>query len=125
MILPDIISKEPLAPAVRQDDAQWRTIVEWVNFALINAEEYGVSSDRLDEAKASKKPEVMRIVGTDGGFGEKLGLSNDWVLKIVGSVGNYSEIYERNLGVNSKLGIPRGLNQLWSKGGIQYAPPIR
>ncbi|MCX5493844.1 amino acid ABC transporter substrate-binding protein [Kaistia dalseonensis] len=125
LILPDVISKEPLAPAVRDDDAQWRKIVEWVNFALINAEEYGISSDRLDEAKASKKPEVMRIVGTDGSFGEKLGLSNDWVIKIVGSVGNYGEIYERNLGVNSKLGIPRGLNQLWSKGGIQYAPPLR
>jgi general L-amino acid transport system substrate-binding protein len=125
IILPDVISKEPLGPAVRDDDAKWRLIVEWVNFALINAEELGVASDRIDEAKASKKPDVMRLVGTDGGFGEKLGLSNDWVLRIVGSVGNYSEIYERNLGISSKLGIPRGLNQLWSRGGIQYAPPVR
>jgi len=125
VILPEIISKEPLGPAVRQDDPEWRLIVQWVNFALLNAEELGVSSDRVEEAKASKKPEVMRLVGTEGAFGEKLGLSNDWVINMVAKVGNYSEIYERNLGVDSKLGIPRGLNQLWSRGGIQYAPPLR
>ena len=125
IILPDVISKEPLGPAVRADDPQWRLIVQWVAFALINAEELGVASDRIDEAKASKKPEVARLVGTDGDFGTKLGLSNDWTINVVAKVGNYGEIYERNLGVDSKLGIPRGLNQLWSRGGIQYAPPIR
>jgi general L-amino acid transport system substrate-binding protein len=125
VILPDVISKEPLGPVVRQDDAKWRALVSWVHNAMLNAEELGVSSERVDEAKASKKPDVMRLVGTDGGFGEKLGLSNDWAIDIVKSVGNYGESYERNLGVQSKLGIPRGMNQLWSLGGIQYAPPIR
>ncbi len=125
IILPEVISKEPLGPAVRADDAEWRLIVQWVNFALINAEELGVSSDRIDEAKASKKPDVMRLIGSDGDFGTRLGLANDWVAAMVKAVGNYGEIYERNLGVDSKLGIPRGLNQLWSRGGIQYAPPIR
>ncbi|SHH05038.1 amino acid ABC transporter substrate-binding protein, PAAT family (TC 3.A.1.3.-) [Kaistia soli DSM 19436] len=125
IILPEVISKEPLGPAVRADDEAWRLLVQWVNFALVNAEELGVSSDRIDEAKASKKPEVMRLIGTDGDFGSKLGLSNDWIANMVKAVGNYGEIYERNLGVDSKLGIPRGLNQLWSRGGIQYAPPIR
>ncbi|HWJ73727.1 MAG TPA: amino acid ABC transporter substrate-binding protein [Kaistia sp.] len=125
IILPEVISKEPLGPAVRADDEAWRLLVQWVNFALVNAEELSVSSDRIDEAKASKKPEVMRLIGTDGDFGSKLGLTNDWIANIVKAVGNYGEIYERNLGVDSKLGIPRGLNQLWSRGGIQYAPPIR
>ncbi|MBN8999656.1 MAG: amino acid ABC transporter substrate-binding protein [Rhizobiales bacterium] len=125
IILPDVISKEPLGPAVRADDPQWRLLIQWVNFALINAEELGVSSARVDEAKASKKPEVQRLVGTDGGFGTKLGVADSWAIDIVAKVGNYAEIYERNLGVNSKLGIPRGLNQLWSRGGIQYAQPIR
>jgi len=125
VILPDVISKEPLGPVVRQDDAKWRALVGWVHFALLNAEELGVSSERVDEAKASKKPDVMRLVGTDGAFGAKLGLSNDWAINVVKTVGNYGEIYERNLGLGSKLGIPRGLNQLWSLGGIQYAPPIR
>jgi general L-amino acid transport system substrate-binding protein len=125
VILPDVISKEPLGPVVRQDDPKWRTLVAWVHNAMLNAEELGVTSERVDEAKASKKPDVMRLVGTEGGFGEKLGLSNDWAINIVATVGNYGESYERNLGVDSKLGIPRGLNQLWSLGGIQYAPPIR
>ncbi|MCX5578733.1 amino acid ABC transporter substrate-binding protein [Kaistia terrae] len=125
IILPDVISKEPLGPVVRQDDAKWRALVAWVHNAMLNAEELGVSSERIDEAKASKKPDVMRLVGTEGAFGEKLGLSNDWAVNVVKTVGNYGESYERNLGVGSKLGIPRGLNQLWSLGGIQYAPPIR
>lgn len=125
IILPDVISKEPLGPVVRQDDPKWRALVSWVHNAMLNAEELGVSSERIDEAKASKKPDVMRLVGTEGAFGEKLGLSNDWAIDVVKTVGNYGEVYERNLGVGSKLGIPRGLNQLWSLGGIQYAPPIR
>lgn len=124
-VLPDIISKEPLAPAVRSDDMVWFTIVKWVSFAMLNAEELGVSSTRIDEALRSSKPDVRRLVGTEGGFGEKLGLTNDWVVRIVRAVGNYGEVYERNVGVGSKLGIPRGINQLWSLGGIQYAPPLR
>jgi len=125
MILPDIISKEPLAPAVRQDDMQWFNIVKWVNFALLNAEELGVSSKNLDEALKSQKPAVKRLVGTEGDFGKGLGLSNDWAVRAVKAVGNYGEMFDRNVGVHSKLGIPRGLNELWNNGGIQYAPPIR
>jgi len=125
MILPDIISKEPLSPAVRQDDMQWFNIVKWVNFALINAEELGVGSKNIDEAMKSQKPSVKRLVGTDGDFGKGLGLPNDWAVRAVKAVGNYGEMFDRNVGVHSKLGIPRGLNELWNDGGIQYAPPIR
>ena len=125
IVLPDAISKEPLGPAVRMDDPQWALLNRWVLFALLNAEELGVASDTLDEALASNKPEVRRLVGLDGTFGADLGLTNDWVVRIIRAVGNYSEVYERNLGVDSPLGIPRGMNQLWNRGGIQYAPPIR
>jgi general L-amino acid transport system substrate-binding protein len=125
VILPDAISKEPLGPAVRQDDPQWALIVKWVHFALLDAEELGVSSKTVDEAVESTKPDVQRLVGAQGKFGEELGLPNDWAAKIVREVGNYGEIYDRNLGTLSKLGIPRGMNQLWNLGGIQYAPPIR
>jgi len=124
IILPDIISKEPLAPAVRQGDPAWRAVVQWVHFAMLDAEELGVSKTSLSEAKASSKPQVRRLIGLEGGLGAKLGLSDDWAANVVGLVGNYSEVFERNLGTNSKLGIPRGLNQLWSLGGIQYAPPL-
>jgi general L-amino acid transport system substrate-binding protein len=124
-ILPDIISKEPLGPAVRQDDVQWFNIVKWTNFALLNAEELGVGSQTLDEALRSTKPDVRRLVGNEGSFGEQLGLTNDWVVRMVRLVGNYAEIYDRNVGVKSKLAIPRGINQLWTNGGILYAPPIR
>lgn len=125
VILPDVISKEPLGPAVRLDDPKWRLLVQWVHFAMLNAEELGVKSSNIAEAASSKKPDVMRLVGADGKFGEQFGLSNDWALNIVRLVGNYGEVYERNLGTNSRLAIPRGINQLWSMGGIQYAPPIR
>ncbi len=125
MILPDIISKEPLGPAVRQDDMQWFNIVKWVNFAMLNAEELGVSSKTIDDALKSQKPSVKRLVGTDGDFGKPFGLSGDWAVRIVRAVGNYAEVFDRNVGAGSKLGIPRGLNELWSNGGIQYAPPIR
>jgi general L-amino acid transport system substrate-binding protein len=124
-ILPDVISKEPLGPAVPQGDEQWVNIVKWTIFALINSEELGVSSTSIEQAVKSKKPEIMRLVGTEGDFGERAGLSRDWVVRIVRSVGNYAEMFERNVGVGSKLGIPRGLNQLWTNGGILYAPPIR
>jgi general L-amino acid transport system substrate-binding protein len=125
VILPDIISKEPLGPAVRQGDEQWADIVKWTIFALINAEELGVSSATVDQATSSAKPEVKRLVGTDGNFGEQMGLTKDWAVRIVRQVGNYGEVFERNVGTESKLGIPRGLNHLWSTGGILYAPPIR
>jgi general L-amino acid transport system substrate-binding protein len=125
MILPDVISKEPLGPAVRQDDMQWFNIVKWVNFAMLNAEELGVGSKTIDDALKSQKPAVKRLVGTEGDFGKPLGLSNDWAARVIRAVGNYGETFDRNVGANSKLGIPRGLNQLWDSGGIQYAPPIR
>jgi general L-amino acid transport system substrate-binding protein len=125
VILPDVISKEPLAPVVRQRDDDWMMIVKWTLYAMINAEELGITSKNIDEALKSKKPDVMRLVGTEGSYGEDLGLSKDWAARIIRHVGNYGEIYDRNVGTESKLKIPRGLNQLWSAGGIQYAPPIR
>nr|WP_244622763.1 amino acid ABC transporter substrate-binding protein [Microvirga brassicacearum] len=125
LVLPDIISKEPLGPVVRQDDMQWFGIVKWVNFAMLNAEELGVSSKTIDEALRSEKPDVKRLVGSDGDFGTDLGLTADWAAKIVRAVGNYGEVYDRNVGASSKLDIPRGVNQMWNMGGIQYAPPIR
>ena len=125
VILPDVISKEPLAPVVRQRDDDWMMIVKWTLYAMINAEELGITSKNIDEALKSKKPDVMRLVGTEGTYGEDLGLSKDWAARIIRHVGNYGEVYERNVGEGSKLKIPRGLNSLWSNGGIQYAPPIR
>jgi general L-amino acid transport system substrate-binding protein len=125
MILPDVISKEPLGPVVRQDDMQWFNIVKWVNFAMLDAEELGVSSKTIDDALKSQKPAVKRLVGTEGEFGKPLGLSNDWAANAIRKVGNYGEVFDRNVGANSKLGISRGLNELWNNGGIQYAPPIR
>ena len=125
VILPDVISKEPLAPVVRQRDDDWMMIVKWTLYAMINAEELGITSKNIDEALKSKKPDVMRLVGTEGTYGEDLGLTRDWAARIIRHVGNYGEVYERNVGSGSKLHIPRGLNQLWSAGGIQYAPPIR
>src|SRR6516165_9136193 len=124
-ILSDVISKEPLAPVVRQRDDDWMMIVKWTLYAMLNAEELGVNSKNIDEALKSKKPEVMRLVGNEGNYGEDLGLSKDWAARIIRHVGNYGEMYERNVGSESKLHIPRGLNQLWNAGGIQYAPPIR
>ncbi len=124
-ILPDVISKEPLAPVVRQRDDDWLLIVKWTVYAMLNAEELGVSSKNIDEALKSKKPDVMRLVGTEGAYGEELGLTRDWAARIIRHVGNYGEVYDRNVGTGSKLAIPRGLNQLWNAGGIQYAPPIR
>jgi general L-amino acid transport system substrate-binding protein len=125
VILPEIISKEPLGPVVRHGDDQWFDIVKWVHFAMINAEELGVSSKNIDEALKSNQPEIRRLVGTEGAYGEQLGLTKDWVVRIVKQVGNYGESFDRNVGAGSKLGISRGLNRLWTKGGIQYAPPIR
>ena len=125
VILPDVISKEPLGPVVRDDDLQWISIVKWVYFAMINAEELGVSSRTIDQALRSQKPEVRRLVGTSGDFGEEIGLTNAWAANIIRYVGNYGEVFERNLGAKTPLAIPRGLNQLWNSGGIQYAPPIR
>jgi len=125
VILPEIISKEPLGPAVRHGDDQWSDVVKWIHFAMLNAEELGVSSKNIDDALKSNMPEVRRLLGLEGAFGEQLGLTKDWVVRFVRHVGTYGETYDRNIGTGSKLGISRGLNRLWTKGGIQYAPPIR
>jgi general L-amino acid transport system substrate-binding protein len=125
IILPDVISKEPLAPVVRQKDDDWLLLVKWTLFAMINAEELGITSQNIAEALKSKKPDIRRFVGAEGDYGEQLELTKDWAVRIVRHVGNYGEVYERNVGTGSKLGIPRGLNQLWNAGGILYAPPIR
>jgi general L-amino acid transport system substrate-binding protein len=125
VILPEIISKEPLSPLVRQGDDQWFDVVKWTHFAMLNAEELGVSSKNIDEGLKSSQPEIRRLLGVEGNFGEQLGLTKDWAVRIVRQVGNYGEVFERNVGTGSKLGISRGLNRLWTKGGIQYAPPIR
>jgi general L-amino acid transport system substrate-binding protein len=125
VILPDIISKEPLGPVVRGDDVTWFNIVKWVAFGLIDAEELGVTSRNTDKASRSSKPDVRRLIGLQGEFGRGLGLDNAFLLRAVKAVGNYGEIFERNLGASSRLDIPRGLNQLWSAGGILYVPPIR
>ena len=124
-VLPEVISKEPLGPLVRHGDDQWFDIVKWTLFAMINAEELGVTQKNVDEMAKSTKPDLKRMFGTDGNLGEQLGLTKDWVTRIVKAVGNYGESFDRNVGAGSNLGISRGLNQLWDKGGIQYAPPIR
>src|SRR6478735_6092082 len=125
MVLPEIISKEPLGPMVRHGDDQWFDIVKWTLFALVTTEELGVTSKNVDEKAKLESPELKRVLGSDGNFGEQLGLTKDWVVRIVKSVGNYGEVFDRNVGAGSPLGINRGLNNLWNKGGLQYAPPIR
>ena len=125
VVLPEVISKEPLGPMVRHGDDQWFDIVKWTLYAMVGAEELGVNQKNVEEMAKSDKPELKRAMGTDGNLGEQLGLTKDWIIRIVKAVGNYGESFERNVGAGSKLGIARGLNQLWSKGGIQYAPPIR
>ncbi len=127
MILPEIISKEPLGPAVRQGDDQWFDIVSWVGYAMINAEEFGITQANVDDMKNSPNPDIKRFLGVeaDTKIGTDLGLTNDWAYNIVKSVGNYGEIFEKNVGQGSPLKIARGLNALWNKGGIQYAPPVR
>jgi len=125
IVLPEIISKEPLALTIRQGDDPWFNVVKWVYFAVVNAEELGVTSKNADDMLKSKNPEIARLVGTDGKFGEGIGLSNAWAYQAVKLVGNYGEIFDRNLGPNTRLKIARGVNALWNKGGLQYGPPIR
>ena len=125
VVLPDIISKEPLGPVVRQGDFQWFTLVKWVYYGLLNAEELGIAQANVEEMTKSTNPEILRVLGKEGEFGKAIGLENDWIVRIVKSVGNYGEIYERHVGEKSPLKIARGVNNLWTKGGLQYAPPIR
>lgn len=125
MVLPEIISKEPLGPAVRQADSQWLDIVSWAHYAMVTAEELGVSSANVAEKMKDKNPAVARLLGTEGDMGAKLGLGKDWAANIIKQVGNYGESYDRNVGPNTPLKLARGTNALWTKGGLQYAPPIR
>jgi general L-amino acid transport system substrate-binding protein len=126
IVLPEVISKEPLGPAVRVGDEQWFNIARWTLFALINAEEMDVRAPTVADNKAnSKKPGVRRLLGVEGTFGVDLGLDSDWAARAIAAVGNYGEMFDRNLGAGSKLQIERGLNNTWDKGGVLYAPPVR
>lgn len=125
MVLPEIISKEPLGPSVRHGDDQWLDIVKWTHFAMVTAEELGVTKANVDEQLKSTNPDVKRLLGTEGKHGEALGLTNAWGYQIIKLVGNYGEVFEKNVGSGSQLKISRGQNNLWTKGGLQYAPPIR
>jgi general L-amino acid transport system substrate-binding protein len=125
MVLPEIISKEPLGPVVRQGDDQWFNIVKWVGFALLNAEELGVTQANVEEMTNSDNPSIRRLLGVEGAFGEAIGLTNDWAKNAIAAVGNYGEMFDRNIGPDTPIGINRGLNALWTDGGIMYAPPIR
>jgi general L-amino acid transport system substrate-binding protein len=125
VVLPEIISKEPLAPAVRQGDSQFEDIVRWSQFAMLEAEEYGITSKSADEMLKSDNPSIKRILGVTPGMGKALGVDEKWVYNIVKQVGNYGESFERNVGKDTPLKIDRGLNKLWTQGGLQYAPPVR
>ncbi len=125
LVLPEIISKEPLGPVVRQGDDQWFNLVKWTVFALIGAEELGITRDNVEEKRGSVNPLIRRLLGLNGDLGRKLGLDNDWAVRLIASIGNYGEIFDRNVGKDSPLKITRGVNKLWNMGGIQYAPPVR
>jgi general L-amino acid transport system substrate-binding protein len=125
VILPEIISKEPLALAVRHGDNQWGDVVRWSFFAMIQAEEFGITSENVDQMKASTDvPDAKRLLGVEDDMGKMLGLSQDWAYNIIKQVGNYGESFERNVGLKTPLRLARGLNELWNKGGLQYCPPF-
>jgi general L-amino acid transport system substrate-binding protein len=125
VVLPEIISKEPLGPVVRHGDNQFADIVRWVQYAMIEAEEYGITSKNVDEMLKSDNPSIKRILGVTPGMGKALGVDEKWVYTIIKQVGNYGESFDRNVGMGSPLKVERGQNALWTKGGLQYAPPIR
>ncbi|MFC2968897.1 amino acid ABC transporter substrate-binding protein [Acidimangrovimonas pyrenivorans] len=126
VILPETISKEPLGPLVRQGDDQWADIVRWVTNALVEAEDLGITSANLEElSKGTNNPEINRMLGTEGNFGEMLGLDKDWAKRAIAANGNYGEIFAANLGESTPIGLARGLNALWTQGGLQYSPPFR
>jgi general L-amino acid transport system substrate-binding protein len=125
MVLQDVISKEPLGPAVRQGDEQWFNIVRWTLYALVNAEELGITAANVDDQKEkSKNASVRRLLGLEGTDGPSMGLDADWAARTIKATGNYGEIFDRNLGPNTPLAINRGLNALWNAGGVLYAPPM-
>jgi general L-amino acid transport system substrate-binding protein len=125
VILPEIISKEPLGPAVRHGDNQWADVVTWSFNAMLIGEEFGITQANVDENKNSDNPEIRRLLGVEDEMGKMLGLPNEWAYNILKQVGNYGESFERNVGLKTPLGLARGLNELWNKGGLQYAAPAR
>ncbi|MDS4040571.1 MAG: amino acid ABC transporter substrate-binding protein [Candidatus Competibacter sp.] len=125
VVLPEVISKEPLGPAVRHGDDDWFDIVKWTLFVMVDAEELGVNSKNVEEMKKSTNPDVKRLLGVEGDKGKDFGLANDWMAVVIKQVGNYGEIFDRNVGQGSPMKIERGLNALWNVGGLQYAPPVR
>ena len=125
VVLPEVISKEPLGPVVRQGDDLWANVARWTLNAMIVAEELGINSRNVNQMLQSSNPEIKRFLGKEGEFGKNLGLSKDWAYRIVKHVGNYGESYEKHVGVNTPLKLERGVNRLWNKGGILYAPPVR
>jgi general L-amino acid transport system substrate-binding protein len=126
VILPDLISKEPLGPVVRRGDDEWFAITKWVIYGLLEAEEYGITKANVDEMKkSSQDPVVMRIVGTSEDTGKLLGLDKEWMVRAIKTTGNYGEIFERNVGPNTALNLPRGANALWNAGGLMYPMPVR
>ena len=125
IILPEIISKEPLGPIVRHGDDQWADIVRWTLNAMIAAEEMGISSDNVEAMKNSTNAEARRLLGVEGDFGSQLGLESEWAYEVISKVGNYGEVFERHIGSDTALGLERGLNGLWTDGGLLYSPPIR
>ncbi len=124
IILPGVYGKDPMGPVVRQGDAQWRDIVAWTVYAMMAAEEFGITSANVDEKKTSDDPEIARLLGTKGELGKGLGLDNEWGYRVIKQVGNYSEVFERNVGAGSPLKLERGINSLWTTGGLLYAPPF-
>ncbi len=125
VVLPEVISKEPLGPVVRHGDDDWFDIVKWALYTMVNAEELGVNSKNVEEMKKSTNPDIKRLLGVEGDKGKDFGLANDWMAAVIKQVGNYGEIFDRNVGAGSPLKIQRGLNALWNQGGLQYAPPLR
>ena len=125
MVLSEIVSKNAYGPAVAADDWRWAAVVRWVHFALLDAEELGVASATVDQLRVSDNPDIRELLGVEGSLGKEIGLDNAWAANAIRAVGNYGEVFDRNLGAGSNLQIPRGLNALWNQGGIQYAPPIR
>jgi general L-amino acid transport system substrate-binding protein len=126
IILPEIISKEPLGPLVRHGDNNWGDVIRWSFNVMVIAEEFGVTQANVDDLKAnSPNPEIRRMLGVEGELGKMMGVSNEWAYNIIKQVGNYGEAFERHVGIKTPLGLARGLNELWSKGGIMYAPPLR
>ena len=125
MVLPEVISKEPLGPVVRHGDDQWLDVVKWTLYVMLQAEEFGIDSKNVDSMKNSDNPGIKRLLGTEGDMGGNLGLDKEWAYRIVKQVGNYGQSFEAHVGPNTPLELPRGINALWNKGGLMYPMPVR